>query len=73
MRPHDHETIKLCCQKEGDLVSSKDPVCGMNVAEDDNSLHHQFTGKDYYFCSSHCLKAFKKIPYPIFQIKVKSA
>jgi YHS domain-containing protein len=62
MKPHDHENIKPCCQKEGDLVSSRDPVCGMDVAKDDNSLHHKFEGTDYYFCSSHCLKAFTKNP-----------
>jgi YHS domain-containing protein len=62
MKPHDHENIKSCCTKEGDLVSSKDPVCGMNVSEDDNSLHYEFQGTDYFFCSSHCLKAFIKNP-----------
>jgi len=62
MKPHDHETTKPCCQEESNLVSSKDPVCGMNVAEDDNSLHYGFKGIDYYFCSSHCLKAFTKNP-----------
>ncbi len=62
MKSHDHETIKSCCETEGDLALSKDPVCGMDVAEDDNSLHHEFKGTDYYFCSSHCLKAFTKNP-----------
>jgi YHS domain-containing protein len=62
MKPHDHENIKSCCTKEGDLVSSKDPVCGMNVSKDDNSLHYEFQGTDYFFCSSHCLKAFIKNP-----------
>jgi YHS domain-containing protein len=62
MKPHDHENFKSCCAKEGDLVSSKDPVCGMNVSEDDNSLHYEFQGTDYFFCSSHCLKAFTKNP-----------
>ncbi|MEN8232824.1 MAG: YHS domain-containing protein [Thermodesulfobacteriota bacterium] len=62
MKSHDNETIKPCCQKENDLVSSRDPVCGMDVAEADNSLHHEFQGTDYYFCSSHCLKAFTKNP-----------
>jgi YHS domain-containing protein len=62
MKPHDHETTKPCCQEESDLVSSKDPVCGMNVSENDNSLHYEYQGTDYYFCSSHCLKAFTKNP-----------
>ena len=62
MKSHNHETTKPCCQEKSDLVSSKDPVCGMNVSEKDNSLHHEFQGTDYYFCSSHCLKAFTKNP-----------
>jgi YHS domain-containing protein len=62
MKPHDHKNIKSCCEKEGDFVFSTDPVCGMSVAENDNSLHHEFNGTDYYFCSSHCLKAFTKNP-----------
>ena len=62
MKPHDHETTKPCCQEDSDLVSSKDPVCGMNVSEDDSSLHYEFKGTDYYFCSSHCLKTFTKNP-----------
>ncbi len=62
MKPHDHDTIKPCCQKKDDLTYSLDPVCGMNVAEEDNSLHHQYKGTAYYFCSSHCLKAFTKNP-----------
>ena len=62
MKSHNHETTKPCCQEKSDLVSSKDPVCGMNVSEKDNSLHHEFQGTDYYFCSSHCLKAFAKNP-----------
>ena len=62
MKPHDHETIKPCCQEDSDLVSSKDPVCGMNVSENDNSPHYEYQGTDYYFCSSHCLKAFTKNP-----------
>jgi YHS domain-containing protein len=64
MKSHNHETIKPCCQKEkeSDLVLNKDPVCGMSIKQDDNSLHYEYQGTDYYFCSSHCLKAFTKNP-----------
>jgi YHS domain-containing protein len=62
METHEHENIKPCCQKKDDVVHSLDPVCGMSVAKDDNSLHHEFKGIDYYFCSSHCLEAFTKNP-----------
>ncbi len=35
----------------------KDPVCGMDVAED-NALKIEHEGKTYYFCGKHCLRKF---------------
>ena len=41
MKPQDKETTKHCCETEGDLTLSndpalsKDPVCGMSVAEEE--------------------------------------
>jgi YHS domain-containing protein len=61
MKSHDQNTKKSCCANEDVLItSSRDPVCGMDVTEEGNSLHHEYKGTDYYFCSSHCLKAFTK-------------
>jgi YHS domain-containing protein len=34
----------------------------MGVKEDDTSLHHEFKGKVYYFCSSYCKKSFIRNP-----------
>ena len=40
---------------------SKDPVCGMNVA--DNSPHKsQYAGHDYAFCSDTCKAKFDRTP-----------
>ncbi|MDT8403195.1 heavy metal translocating P-type ATPase [Sulfuriflexus sp.] len=38
-----------------------DPVCGMNVTE--ASEHHtSYEGKDWFFCSTHCLHKFEASP-----------
>jgi Cu+-exporting ATPase len=43
----------------------KDPVCSMTVSSD-SEYHYHHAGKDYYFCSEHCLHKFKEHPeqYP---------
>ena len=37
---------------------AKDPICGMFVEENENSIHHSKEGISYYFCSSQCLNEF---------------
>src|SRR5919107_627935 len=37
---------------------AKDPICGMFVEENDNSIHHNKNGITYYFCSTQCLNEF---------------
>lgn len=39
----------------------KDPICGMNV-DDCTNIHSRKWGRDYYFCSTHCLLTFEKDP-----------
>ncbi|MFO7605951.1 MAG: heavy metal translocating P-type ATPase [Desulfurivibrionaceae bacterium] len=39
-----------------------DPVCGMSTEDADSFIRHDHEGKDYYFCSDHCLEKFKKNP-----------
>ena len=39
-----------------------DPVCHMEVAAVDSSLHSEFEGRTYYFCAKGCLKAFSADP-----------
>ena len=37
---------------------AKDPVCGMEVDEAKAAGSSTYKGKNYYFCASHCKKAF---------------
>ena len=40
---------------------SKDPVCGMSVA-DDSAYQSRFAGHDYAFCSEDCKTKFDQAP-----------
>jgi len=39
-----------------------DPVCGMEVDEQETELQTQYAGKKYSFCSEECLAAFEQQP-----------
>ena len=39
-----------------------DPVCGMTVNPDSAAGSHEYKGKTYYFCSTHCLHRFQQNP-----------
>ena len=41
---------------------AKDPVCGMDVDEKKVTQKTFYKGKNYYFCSATCKKAFDKEP-----------
>ena len=43
-------------------MSSIDPVCGMTVNPATAAGQEDYKGKTYYFCSQHCLHAFKANP-----------
>ena len=61
MDTHNHEKTS-CCHKEkaDERKYTKDPVCEMEVAIEETTPHYIHEGKDYYFCSDHCLKSFSK-------------
>jgi Cu+-exporting ATPase len=40
----------------------KDPICGMTVMPEQARGKVNFEGKDYYFCSAHCVVRFKEDP-----------
>src|SRR3972149_4331097 len=40
----------------------KGPVCGMDVDSQRAAGGHEHRGRTYYFCSKHCLTAFKANP-----------
>jgi Cu+-exporting ATPase len=43
-------------------AKAKDPVCGMEVDPQRAAGSHAHRGATYYFCSQHCLHAFKADP-----------
>jgi Cu+-exporting ATPase len=44
------------------MVLQKDPVCGMEVREDEAAGVSEYQGRKYNFCSLHCKKSFDADP-----------
>lgn len=53
-KQHDHHP--------GKLTQYIDPVCGMSTDDAEAFTLYSHGGKDYYFCSDHCLMKFKDDP-----------
>ena len=52
-----------CCGGNHTLAhEATDPVCGMTVDPKFAAGVHEHAGVKYYFCSKHCLSAFKADP-----------
>jgi YHS domain-containing protein len=47
---------------ESGAGSSKDPVCGMTVAEAKAAGTSEYGGETYYFCAAGCRESFEKDP-----------
>jgi len=62
MNAYNHNNTQSCCHNKSGAESRKDPVCGMTVPEEDDSLRYDYKGTGYFFCSPHCLETFKKDP-----------
>jgi Cu+-exporting ATPase len=43
-------------------VMTKDPVCGMNVDENNSQYKSEHNGKQYSFCSEQCKNKFDQHP-----------
>ena len=41
---------------------AKDPVCGMEVNENQAAMKAEHQGRDYYFCSRDCHEKFRSNP-----------
>jgi P-type Cu+ transporter len=39
-----------------------DPVCGMQINEEDAAGQSEYEGRTYYFCSSACQHKFEENP-----------
>ncbi|HEX9674327.1 MAG TPA: heavy metal translocating P-type ATPase [Burkholderiales bacterium] len=62
---HDHHDHGQCCgghQHAASAGKAKDLVCGMTVDPKSAAGVHEHAGVKYYFCSKHCLSAFKADP-----------
>ncbi|MFO0984965.1 MAG: YHS domain-containing protein [Planctomycetota bacterium] len=44
------------------IETTRDPVCGMNVAAGGTSKTASYEGKNYYFCSEECKNTFQANP-----------
>jgi len=44
------------------IAMTKDPVCGMQVDENNSQYKAQYGGKQYNFCSADCKKKFEQQP-----------
>ncbi|MGH8760578.1 MAG: heavy metal translocating P-type ATPase, partial [Burkholderiales bacterium] len=49
------------CKNDGNLLSCRDPVCGMAV-NPAQSLAHEYGGEIYYFCTERCRLTFRNHP-----------
>jgi len=44
------------------MAKAVDPVCGMEVDAERTAYKVVYKGKVFYFCSSHCKRAFESDP-----------
>jgi Cu+-exporting ATPase len=52
---------------------AKDPICGMFVEENQNSIHYAKNGITYYFCASQCLNEFVEPEKELKKLKIHVA
>jgi P-type Cu+ transporter len=52
---------------------AKDPICGMFVEENENSIHYAKNGITYYFCASQCLNEFVEPEKELKKLKMHVA
>lgn len=45
-----------------DVLTARDPVCGMEIDPAKTSFHIEYEGRDYYFCCPSCLRKFQENP-----------
>ena len=50
-----------------------DPVCGMRIDPRTAAGSHRHEGREYYFCSPHCLASFKADPQRYLQLQAQAA
>jgi Cu+-exporting ATPase len=58
----EHNNSERHSSGEPGTGKSKDPVCGMTVAEAKAAGTSEYGGKTYYFCAAGCRESFEKEP-----------
>ncbi|HID96876.1 MAG TPA: heavy metal translocating P-type ATPase [Thermodesulfobacteriaceae bacterium] len=56
---HSHHTLS---DSHGSSPQFRDPVCGMSTPEPGKFMEYEHHGRNYYFCSEHCLAKFRNDP-----------
>jgi Cu+-exporting ATPase len=56
------ESFGLQDYSQGEIVRSKDPVCGAIVDEMHSAGKLEYAGEIYYFCSRDCKHRFEEDP-----------
>ncbi len=54
--------------QEKELPRFKDPVCGMEITEEDEAGRFEYRGTTYHFCNASCLEKFKSDPEKFLKI-----
>jgi Cu+-exporting ATPase len=49
-------------QKREVKAMAKDPICGMEVKEEEAAATYEYKGKTYYFCAVGCKERFAQDP-----------
>ncbi|MGI8470554.1 MAG: YHS domain-containing protein [Pyrinomonadaceae bacterium] len=44
------------------MAKQTDPVCGMQIEEQEAAGQAEYDGRTYYFCSSACQRKFEENP-----------
>jgi YHS domain-containing protein len=55
------------------MNTAKDPVCGMDVEQDQAAGQSEYQGNTYHFCSNECKEQFDQNPEAFVKQKQKAA
>jgi Cu+-exporting ATPase len=62
MEEHDHKQMQMAHDATHTTDHAIDPVCGMTVNPQTAAGSFEHDGVTYFFCSAHCLEAFRRDP-----------
>jgi YHS domain-containing protein len=62
MRGLNQDIVLRLVESDGRNEMAVDPVCGMQVDEEEAAAGLEYEGETYYFCSRGCMAKFKNDP-----------